>query len=66
MAKHGGHREGAGRRKGTPNVKTAEVLANALQDGLTPVEYMLVLMRCKIRCNNQPMNWPAGFSVLSE
>lgn len=21
---------------------------------------------CKIRCNNQPMNWPAGFSVLSE
>ena len=45
MAKHGGHREGAGRRKGTPNVKTAEVLANALQDGLTPVEYMLNTMR---------------------
>lgn len=45
MAKQGGAREGAGRKPGTPNRKTSEVLARALEQGLTPVEYMLNTMR---------------------
>jgi hypothetical protein len=45
MAKQGGARPGAGRKPGTPNIKTTEVLAKALEQGLTPVEYMLALMR---------------------
>jgi hypothetical protein len=45
MAKQGGARPGAGRKPGTPNIKTTEVIAKALEHGLTPVEYMLGLMR---------------------
>ena len=45
MAKQGGAREGAGRKPGSPNRKTAEVLAAALEEGVTPVEYMLAIMR---------------------
>lgn len=35
----GGKREGAGRKPGTANVKTREV-ANAIAEGLTPLEYL--------------------------
>jgi hypothetical protein len=45
MAKQGGPRQGAGRKPGTPNARTTEVLAKALEHGVTPVEYMLALMR---------------------
>jgi len=45
MAKQGGARPGSGRKPGSPNRKTAEVLSAALEEGVTPVEYMLGIMR---------------------
>lgn len=45
MAKVGGAREGAGRKPGSLNQRTVEMLANAAAEGLLPVEYMLNVMR---------------------
>lgn len=41
----GGAREGAGRRKGTPNKITADSRAAIAASGETPKEYMLRVMR---------------------
>ena len=41
----GGARQNSGRKRGTPNVKSAEVIAKALEEGITPIEYMLGIMR---------------------
>lgn len=41
----GGARPGAGRKPGSPNKKTAEVIAKAEQGGMMPLEYMLSIMR---------------------
>ena len=41
----GGARPGSGRKRGSPNVKSAEVIAKALEEGVTPIEYMLDIMR---------------------
>lgn len=41
----GGKREGAGRRPGIPNKRTAEKAAEVEASGLTPLDYMLSLMR---------------------
>jgi hypothetical protein len=45
MAKTGGARPGAGRPKGSLSRRHVEVLAGATASGLTPVEYMLSIMR---------------------
>lgn len=45
MSKVGGARPGAGRKRGTPNIKSVEVISKALEHGITPVEYMLETMR---------------------
>lgn len=45
MAKNGGARPGAGRPKGSANKKTQELVAKILGSGLTPLEYMLNVMR---------------------
>ena len=45
MTKTGGAREGAGRPKGSLNKRSADTLADALAAGLTPVEYMLEILR---------------------
>lgn len=45
MAKVGGYREGAGRKKGSANKKTREIANKAAEQGLTPLEYMLEVMR---------------------
>lgn len=42
---HGGKREGAGRRPGTPNKATAELQAEVAATGETPLDYMLRVMR---------------------
>lgn len=42
---HGGKREGAGRPKGATTRKTKEIAEKAVQDGLTPLEYMLSVLR---------------------
>jgi hypothetical protein len=41
----GGARPGSGRKKGSPNKKTAEVQAAVAASGLTPLEYLLSVMR---------------------
>lgn len=41
----GGKRAGAGRKKGEPNKRTAEAQAKAEEGGITPLEYMLEVMR---------------------
>lgn len=45
MSKLGGARQGAGRKPGTPNRRSVEVLERALAEGQTPVEYMLAILR---------------------
>jgi hypothetical protein len=42
---HGGKRQGAGRKKGTPAKKTQEIAAKAYEKGITPLEVMLETMR---------------------
>lgn len=44
MAK-GGPREGAGRKPGIPNKRTAEKAAEVEASGLTPLDYMLNILR---------------------
>ncbi len=41
----GGFRPGAGRKKGAPNKKTAELQKAVAESGITPLEYMLQVMR---------------------
>ena len=41
----GGRREGAGRPVGAKTKHTREVAENAAQEGITPIEYMLSVMR---------------------
>ena len=41
----GGARPGAGRKPGTPNKRTAETVKAVEESGLTPLEYMLSVMR---------------------
>lgn len=42
---HGGARPGAGRKKGAASQKTREVADKASAAGLTPLEYMLSILR---------------------
>lgn len=41
----GGKRAGAGRKKGVPNKRTAEVQKAVEASGITPLEFMLKIMR---------------------
>jgi hypothetical protein len=41
----GGKRNGAGRKKGVPNKRTAELQAQVEASGLTPLEFLLNIMR---------------------
>lgn len=43
--KRGGARPGSGRKKGSPNKKTAALVAAVEASGITPLDYMLDLMR---------------------
>lgn len=45
MAIKGGARPGAGRKRGVPNKRTAAVAKAVEASGLTPLEYMLSVMR---------------------
>src|SRR5690606_5604002 len=42
---HGGRREGAGRPKGAATKRTREIADKAAQEGLTPLEFMLQMLR---------------------
>lgn len=41
----GGARPGAGRKKGSATAKTREIADRAASEGITPLEYMLEVMR---------------------
>jgi hypothetical protein len=41
----GGKREGAGRKPGVPNTKTKELVEKVEASGLTPLDYMLSILR---------------------
>lgn len=41
----GGYRPGAGRKKGAPNIRTQATQAAVEGSGITPLEYMLQVMR---------------------
>lgn len=41
----GGKREGAGRKAGSVTTKTRETADKAVEEGLTPLEYMLKILR---------------------
>lgn len=41
----GGKREGAGRKKNAPNKRTAEIQQKVESTGITPLEYMISIMR---------------------
>ena len=45
MAKVGGARIGAGRPKGSVNQRTVDMLADAATAGISPIEYMLRILR---------------------
>lgn len=45
----GGKREGAGRPKGAKNKKTEEQIAAVQETGITPLEYLLEVMRDESR-----------------
>lgn len=44
-SKRGGSRPGAGRKKGSATAKTREIADKAAEEGITPLEYMLQVMR---------------------
>lgn len=47
----GGKRPGAGRKKGVPNKRTQELQAKVEESGLTPLEFLLSIMRDSV---NEP------------
>jgi hypothetical protein len=45
MTGYGGKRPGAGRPKGAKSAKTLEIARKAIESGLTPLEYMMDILR---------------------
>lgn len=54
---HGGRRAGAGRKKGSANKRTREIADRAAQDGITPLEYMLQVLRTEPREDLDPKEY---------
>jgi hypothetical protein len=52
----GGKREGAGRPPGAATVKTREIADAAALEGLTPLEYMLSVLRDESRTEHTRMD----------
>lgn len=57
----GGARPGAGRKKGEPNKRTAALQAAVEASGITPLEYMLQVMRNDL--NDLPVRLDAAKSA---
>lgn len=55
---HGGKREGSGRPQGSINERSREAGDRASQDGLTPLEYMLSILRDE-RADDKDRMWAA-------
>lgn len=52
----GGARPGAGRKKGSPNKRTAILMDAVKQSGMTPLEYMLQIMRDDVNEPRERLN----------
>jgi hypothetical protein len=50
----GGSRKGAGRKAGSATKKTREIADRAAEDGITPLEYMLQVMRSELDPELEP------------
>lgn len=60
MAKPAGAPKSGGRKPGTPNKRTAETIAKVEASGVTPLEYMLSVMRKEIDPSMEPaQQWSA-------
>jgi hypothetical protein len=55
----GGKREGSGRKKGSLTKKTQEIIAAAAGKGITPLEYMLEVLRDPTASESR-RDWAAG------
>lgn len=53
-SKRGGARLGAGRKKGSATQKTREIADRAAEEGITPLEYMLQVMRTEPSPDMEP------------
>ena len=62
MAKVGGPRPGAGRPKGSLSRRHVELLAEAAAEGITPIEYMLQVLRDE-NAPEERRNWAAEKSA---
>ena len=49
----GGKREGAGRKPGSVTKRTREIADAAIESGLTPLEYMLSILRDEARSDSE-------------
>ena len=56
MANHGGRRTGAGRKPGAIATKSREVASRAMSEGITPLEYMLQVLRSDKSNNLEKMD----------
>lgn len=63
----GGKRVGAGRKAGSATKKTREIAEKAAQEGITPLEFMLAVMRApsdhedpKVQCAREAMRFEAA------
>lgn len=52
--KRGGARPNAGRKKGSPNKKTAALIKAVEDSGITPLDFMLNIMRGECPANADP------------
>ena len=55
----GGKRAGSGRKQGTANTRTREIADKAVAKGITPLEYMLEVLRDKTELPERRA-WAAG------
>lgn len=65
-AGRGGRRTGAGRKPGSATKKTREIADRAAAEGITPLEYMLSIMRAEPRPDLGPKDWLAAVTMRFE
>jgi hypothetical protein len=66
MAKKGGQRPGAGRKKGTLVTRSQEIVAKASKEGISPLEVMLNDMRFYYNLGEEEFKKIKGREVLEE
>jgi hypothetical protein len=60
---HGGKRIGAGRRAGSAHKRTREIADKAVQEGITPLEVMLKIMRAADGRGDEEVSLEAAFKA---